>query len=137
MTPFNLKIITPAKVFFDDKSANVIVRTTVGDVGILAHHEAYIAALPTGKMRVMDKDGKYRAAAVATGTIRVEEGGEDVVILAQSCEWKEKIDIPRAEKSKKEAEKLMEDSSLSDMERDLAEQKYKRAINRLSVANDE
>ncbi|MCL1789703.1 MAG: ATP synthase F1 subunit epsilon [Oscillospiraceae bacterium] len=136
MTPFNLKIITPSKVIFDDKTENVIVRTTVGDVGILAGHEPYVAALPVGRMKMMDKDGKYKLASLSTGTIRVEEGGKAVVILAQSCEWKNQIDIPRAEKSKEIAEKRMADSDLPQMERELAEQKYKRAVNRLEVAKE-
>ena len=45
MTPFKLQILTPDGVFFDGMTDNVIVRTTVGDKGILAHHEPYVAAI--------------------------------------------------------------------------------------------
>jgi len=92
MAPFNLKIITPDKILFDGQTENVIVRTTVGDKGILARHEAYVAALPIGQLRMKTKEGKFRTAAISTGTVRVEENG-DTVILVQSCEWGDKISV--------------------------------------------
>ena len=141
MTPFTLKIVTPNGVFFPrgDKPLqvlNVIVRTTVGDKGILARHEPYVAALPIGKMRVMDINGKYRTAAVSPGTIRVEENG-DTVILVQSCEWKHKIDVERANAAKLKAEKRMANPNNSPVEKEIAEFKLKRALNRLEVAEEE
>ena len=48
---FRLKVITPQKLFFDDETENVIVRTTVGDVGILAKHIDYVAVLPAGPLK--------------------------------------------------------------------------------------
>jgi len=135
MTPFNLKIITPDKVFFDGETENVIIRTTVGDKGILAKHEPYVAALPIGKARVMF-DGKYRVAAVSNGTIKVAENG-DTVILTQSCEWGDEIDVERAEAAKKKAELKLSDKSVEGgdgKELAIAEFKLKRALNRLDAA---
>ena len=40
MKSFTLKIITPEKVFFDGETDQIIVRTTEGDIGVLAGHEA-------------------------------------------------------------------------------------------------
>ena len=45
MSTFSLQIITPEKIFFEGEVQRVIVRTTEGDVGILAKHEKYVAAL--------------------------------------------------------------------------------------------
>ena len=39
MSVFPMQIITPEKVFFDGEVQRVVVRTTEGDVGILAKHE--------------------------------------------------------------------------------------------------
>ena len=77
---FRLKVITPQKLFFDDETENVIVRTTVGDVGILAKHIDYVAVLPAGPLKVKMKDGNFRVAAVSSGTLKVSKEG--VVILA-------------------------------------------------------
>lgn len=150
MTPFNLKIITPNGVFFpnDDNQANqankankaeqvlnVIVRTTVGDKGILARHEPYVAALPIGKMRVKDIDGNFRTAAISNGTVRVEENG-DTTILVQSCEWSDKIDVSRAETAKEKAEERLSDKNVSEIDYDIAEFKLKRALNRINVSKN-
>ena len=38
MTPFHLKIVTPDGLIFDGQAEELIVRTTGGDVAILARH---------------------------------------------------------------------------------------------------
>ena len=101
MTPFKLQIITPDGVFFDGMTENVIVRTTVGDKGILAHHEPYVAAITISKFKVKI-DGDFRFGAIASGVIKV--GKEKTVILAQSCEWADEIDVDRAVRAKEVAE---------------------------------
>ena len=84
MTPFKLEIYTPDKLFFDGETENLIVRTTVGDKGILARHGDYVAALPIGKLKVKI-DGNFKIAAISEGTIKVSR--DKTVILTQSCEW--------------------------------------------------
>lgn len=131
MTPFKLQIITPEKTFFDGETEQIIARTTVGDVGILNGHEPYCAALGIGQMRVMI-DGQFRRAATSGGIIKVSK--EKTVILVQSCEWAEDIDVDRAEHAKSVAEGRMK-SADSDNELRLAEAKLKRALNRIDAAN--
>ena len=130
MTSFKLQIITPEKTFFEGETEQIIARTTVGDVGILNGHEPYCAALGIGQMRVMI-DGKFRRAATSGGIIKVSK--EKTVILVQSCEWAEDIDISRAEHAKQVAEDRMK-AAESDNELRLAEAKLKRALNRIDTA---
>ncbi len=130
MTPFRLEIITPEKTFFDGETEQVIVRTTVGDVGILNGHEPYCAALGIGQMRIMI-DGDFRRAATSGGIIKVSK--EKTVILVQSCEWAEDIDVARAEHAKQVAEERIK-AAASDNEILLAEAKLKRALNRIDAA---
>ncbi len=131
MTPFKLQIITPEKMFFDGETEQIIARTTVGDVGILNGHEPYCAALGIGQMRVMI-DGQFRRAATSGGVIKVSK--EKTVILVQSCEWAEDIDLDRAEHAKQVAEERIK-AAASDNELKLAEAKLKRALNRIDAAN--
>ena len=70
MTPFRLTVITSEKTFFDGETTEVIVRTTEGDIGILANHISLVAALPSGAMKVMVGD-ELRTAAVSSGLIKV------------------------------------------------------------------
>lgn len=131
MTPFRLEIITPEKTFFDGNTEQIIARTTVGDVGILNGHEPYCAALGIGQMRVMI-DGKFHRAATSGGIIKVSK--EKTVILVQSCEWAEDIDVARAEHAKQVAEDRMK-AAAGDNEFRLAEAKLKRALNRIDAAH--
>lgn len=130
MTPFKLEIITPEKKFFDGETEQIIVRTTVGDVGILNGHEPYCAALGIGQMRIMI-DGNFRHAATSGGIIKVNN--EKTVILVDSCEWADEIDIQRAEHAKENAEDRMK-SAESDRQIRMAEMKLKRALNRIDTA---
>lgn len=131
MTPFRLQIITPEKIFFDGETEQIIARTTVGDVGILNGHEPYCAALGIGQMRVMI-DGEFKRAATSGGIIKVSK--EKTVILVQSCEWADEIDINRAEHAKQVAEDRIK-AAQGDNELHLAEAKLKRALNRIDTAN--
>ncbi|MBE6902416.1 MAG: ATP synthase F1 subunit epsilon [Ruminococcaceae bacterium] len=130
MTPFKLEIITPEKKFFDGETEQIIVRTTVGDVGILNGHEPYCAALGIGQMRVMI-DGKFRHAATSGGIIKVNR--EKTVVLVDSCEWADEIDVTRAEAAKDRAEARIKKGE-SDRQIRMAEAKLKRALNRIDTA---
>ena len=130
MTPFKLEIITPEKKFFDGETEQIIVRTTVGDVGILNGHEPYCAALGIGQMRIMI-DGEFRHAATSGGIIKVSR--EKTVVLVDSCEWADEIDVDRAEQAKDTAEARIK-SAQSDKQIKMAEYKLKRALNRINAA---
>lgn len=132
MTPFKLQILTPDKLFFDGETDNLIVRTTVGDKGILARHEEYVAALPIGKLKVRI-DGNFRLAAVSEGVVKVSR--DKTVILVQSCEWADEIDLDRANSAKQRAEERMKMLQKEDKEYLIAEYKLKRALNRIETGN--
>lgn len=133
MTPFKLQIITPDGVIFDGMTDNVIVRTTVGDKGILAHHEPYVAAITISKFKVRI-DGEFRYGAISSGVIKVSK--EKTVILAQSCEWADEIDVDRAVRAKQVAEERISTYEKSNDQKnlDIAEFKLKRALNRIEIA---
>lgn len=131
MTPFKLQIITPEKKVFDGETEQIIVRTTVGDVGILNGHEPYCAALGVGQMRIMI-NGEFRRAATSGGIIKVSK--ESTTILVQTCEWADEIDVKRAEAARDAAEERKK-SAHSDRELMLAEAKLSRALNRIDTAS--
>lgn len=131
MTPFKLQIITPEKTVFDGETEQVIVRTTVGDVGILKGHEPYCAALGIGQMRIM-QNGEFRRAATSGGIIKVSK--EMTTILVQTCEWADEIDVERANAAKAAAEERLK-AAKSDKELLLADAKLKRALNRIDTSS--
>ncbi len=130
MAAFSLSIITPEKIFFNGEVAQIIVRTTEGDIGILANHTRLVASLPSGPLKVKQEDGSWRTAAVSTGLLKV--GGNKVSILANAVEWADEIDIDWAKRSEEDARRrLREEQDKHAL--DMAELKLKRALNRISV----
>ena len=131
MNVFDLQIVTPDGMLFDGKAQKIILRTTSGDVGILANHINYVAALSIGVAKVVTEDGE-RKAACSGGMVSVTDGV--VRVVATTFEWGEDIDIVRAEKARAKAESRMEGSKSSDYEHKLAEIKLKKALVRLRAS---
>ena len=132
MSTFMLQIITPEKVFFEGEVQRVIVRTTEGDVGILAKHEKYVAALPSGPVRITLENGKERLSALSGGAVKVSPS--QTAILANAVEWAEDIDVDWAKRSEQDALRRKENSK-DQQELQYAEMKLKRALNRLRVSS--
>lgn len=129
---FSLSVVTPEKIFFDGETTQIIVRTTDGDIGILANHTSLVADLPSGPLKVMQADGKWRTAAISTGLLKV--GGNKVSILANAVEWADEIDIEWAKRSEEDARRRLQEQK-DKHELDLAELKLMRALNRISVSS--
>ena len=134
MNSYKLKIITPEKIFFDGETTQIVVRTSEGDVGILAGHIDYVSNILTGPLKIKQQEsGEYRVAAAADGIIIVSDG--EVTVLPQSAEWSDEIDLERAEAAKIRAEQKIKEAKSSGAAFDFAEAKLKRALNRISVYN--
>ena len=132
MTSFPLKIVTPDGLVFDGSAEQIIVRTTSGDVAILARHINYVAALGMGRAVVV-ANGNRRAAACIGGMLSVS-GGE-VTLVPTTFEWSDKIDVERAEAAYQRADKVLHDSNATDTDLKLAEARLHRALVRKSVAS--
>ena len=133
MTPFHLKIVTPDGLIYDGQAEELIVRTTGGDVAILARHMDYVAPLGMGRAVVVS-GGTRRTAACIGGMLSVS-GGE-VTLVPTTFEWADKIDLERAEAAYERADKVLHDERASQTDLKLAEAKLHRALVRKSVASD-
>ena len=131
MTGFALKIVTPDGLLFDGTAQQLTVRTTSGDVAILARHVNYVAPLGMGEATVT-VDGEKRYAACIGGMVSVVDGV--VTLVPTTFEWAEDIDVARAKLSEERAEKSLEKKDATDMEIGLAEARLKRALIRKNVA---
>lgn len=132
MTPFSLKIVTPDGSKFDGQVEELVVRTTTGDLGILAGHINLVAALGMGRATVI-QEGKKRYGACIGGMVSVING--QVSLVPTSFEWAEDIDTARAEASMQRAKHTLSDKSSSDTDLRLAEARLRRALVRKGVAS--
>ena len=133
MTPFHLKIVTPDGLIYDGQAEELIVRTTGGDVAILARHMNYVAPLGMGRAVVVS-GGTRRTAACIGGMLSVCDG--EVTLVPTTFEWADKIDLERAEAAYNRADKVLHNENASQMDLKLAEAKLHRALVRKSVASE-
>lgn len=132
MTPFALKIVTPDGLIYDGQAEEIVVRSTSGDLGILAGHVNCVAPLGMGRATLII-DGKRRYAACIGGMISVVDG--KVTLVPTTFEWAESIDAARAEASQQRAEAILHKKDSSDTEIQLAQARLHRALVRRSVAS--
>ena len=131
MTPFPLKIVTPDGLVYDGPAEELVVRTTAGDMGVLAGHENCVASLGMGRATVI-VDGQRRYAACIGGMLSVMEG--HVTLVPTTFEWADQIDLARAERSYDLAQAVLKNKTAPEQDIRVAEARLKRALVRKSVA---
>lgn len=130
MAKLMLEIVTPDKMFYKDEAEMVIVRGSEGEMGILFDHEPFVTPLDIGTIRIKN-NGQFKIAALSQGYLQITE--EKVVILSDTAEWPEEIDVERAEKARERAEKRLQQKT-PDLDILRAEIALKKAAARLGVA---
>ena len=131
MTPFPLKIVTPDGLIYDGEAEELIVRSSTGDVAILARHVNYVTSLGMGRAVVI-AGGQRRTAACIGGMLSVVDGS--VTLVPTTFEWADDIDIERVEASLQRADKVLKNKDASNTDIQLAEARLHRALVRKSVA---
>ena len=132
MNSFPLKIVTPDGLIFDGHAEELIVRSTTGDIGILAGHINCVAPLGMGRATVIT-GGSRRYAACIGGMVSVLDGV--VTLVPTTFEWAEDIDSVRVEKSLERAQQILGSKDASGTDIRLAEARLRRALVRRGVAS--
>ena len=131
MTSFPLKIVTLDGLFYDGEAEEIIVRTTMGDMGVLAGHLNCVAPLGMGRATIVI-NGQKRYASCIGGIIFVL-GGE-VKLVPTTFEWAEDIDVARSERVAERARRILADPDATPQQLHNAEAHLKRAQVRINVA---
>lgn len=100
MNKLSLKIVTPSRIMYDGEAEMVIMRTKVGDIGIMAGHQPLVTVLDYGVLKLKISENEEKRAAVLGGFVEID--GEGVNILTDIAEWSDEIDKVRAERQKRE-----------------------------------
>jgi len=134
MNAFDLKILTPARAFYDGICTSLVVPTLDGLYGIQANHENLILAVIPGTLRLRKEDEHGREevieAAVSSGLLKVESG--EVMLLVDTAERAEEIDLIRAEQEAAAAqEELLQKRSAQ--EHRMAQERLARSIGRIQT----
>ena len=116
MNTFQVHILAADKTFYEGPCVSLVVPTTDGERGILAHHSSMIAAIQPGTLRYQVPGEEPRLAAISPGMVKVEDN--DVLVLVDSAERPEALLQQR-----------------SRQEHQIAQATLARALNRLRVKN--
>lgn len=132
MATFNLKIFSPYGVHYEGEAEAITLRTVTGDVSIWPNHSNTVTALDIGRCTVVI-NGEKRIAACNRGLLNVTKN--NVQVLAATFEWKEDIDLERAQS---ELERRKEELKNATGEKEIARAKIriKRELVRLRVKTE-
>jgi F-type H+-transporting ATPase subunit epsilon len=130
---YQLTVLTPTRTLLDQRVVSIVAPGSEGYLGVLANHAPLITALIPGKLTIRDPGGVIPLYALSGGFLEVSKN--HAVVLADSLEEPELIDVDRAMRAAERArERLRDTSGRWDVER--AECALRRALNRVKVAED-
>lgn len=126
---FELRIITPDRVFYEGRAEMVEFNTTEGQIGVLPGHIPLTVIVKPGILTIHEAE-EEKTAALHAGFAEILP--ERITILAEIIEWPDEIDEHRAEEALHRAEeRLHSKTPETDIAR--AETALQRAIARIEV----
>jgi F-type H+-transporting ATPase subunit epsilon len=131
---FNFEVHTPRRIFYSGKVQAIIISIEDGEIGIYANHSPFTAHSVTGTLRIKDDKGCWRAAFACGGILEVKEHKN--VLLVESADWPEEINVEKILKIKKQAEETLKNAQLK-FEIDKAKKILHHAECRLKVVEQE
>jgi len=106
MAAFPLELVTPERILFSEEVQAVRAPGINGSFGVLARHAPMLTALTTGLIKLTLANGFDAFIATSGGFMEVSR--QKVIILADSAELSEEIDVEKARAAAERARKLLE-----------------------------
>ena len=112
MPNLHVKMVTAERQLIDEQAEMVIAPGGAGEIGILPRHIPLITTLKPGELRIRRAD-EEQLFSVGGGFLEVRtiEGGSEVIVLADTAERAEDLDLSRAEEAKRQADQHLADKS--------------------------
>ncbi|WP_341779600.1 F0F1 ATP synthase subunit epsilon [Levilactobacillus sp. HBUAS70063] len=130
----SVSIVTPDGRVYEHDGELLVIKTKLGQLGIMPNHVPVISSLEVDEVRIKH-DGEEDEVAVNGGFLEFSDNV--ATIVADSAERQDDIDVGRAESARDRAKaaikKAQEEHDADTLAR--AEVALRRAINRINVAN--
>ncbi len=109
-TPFPVEVLTPEGEVFNDEVVQISTRTTIGSLGILAHHQPMLAMLDPAELRLYKSDSDVLTLAQGEGYLQIQRDSRVLILVEEAgkpedldrSEWEDKL--RRADEELSEAE---------------------------------
>ncbi|MFI3201950.1 MAG: ATP synthase F1 subunit epsilon [Eubacteriales bacterium] len=126
---FEIKIITPDRVFYEDVATMVEFNTTEGEIGVFKNHIPMTVIVQPGILALTNEDS-VKIAALHSGFAVIL--ADKITIMAEIIEWPSEIDLDRATAARERAEnRINMKENATDLLR--AETALHRAMARIEV----
>ncbi len=132
MVKLRVEVVTGEReVLVEDDVDMVVAPGIEGQLGILPQHAPLVTTMVPGELRIV-KGGNEEALAIGGGFLQV--GPDRVLVLADTAERSEEIDLARAEDARRRAEAAVSDPRAAGVDPSLAQAAMRRSTVRLRVA---
>ena len=125
-----LEIVTAERLVYTDEVDAVIAPGVKGQMTILPHHAPLMTMLEPGEL-CLRKGADETFIAISGGFLEVLQNR--VIVLADTAERAEEIDLARAEAAKARAEERLSQRAEKDLDLVRAEAALRRSLARLKV----
>lgn len=127
---FNLDIVTSTRTVFSGEVQSFSAPGILGGFQVLFNHAPLLSSIKVGRVKIIEVSGKEVHYATSGGFAEVN--ANKVILLAETAERSDEIDVQRAEEAKRRADERLRKEEHVDEER--ARAALVRAINRLKIA---
>ena len=131
-TKFPVEVLTPEGEVFNDEVEMVSTRTSVGSIGVLAHHAPLMAILEPTELRLHRSEGDVVRFAQGEGYLQVVDN--TALVLVEEAHAPDEIDRADFESRLQEARDAVERAEEGSEERARYERNVKRYETFLEVA---
>jgi len=101
------ELTTPERVVLQEEIDGVTLPTTAGEITVLKDHIPLVATLVPG-MATVHKGGEEEYLAVSGGFVEVRPGNR-VIVLADTAERADELDLEKVEEARARAARLLEE----------------------------
>lgn len=129
-----VEVITPSKQAYSGSAISVSIPGTLGGFQILYNHAPILSSFEIGTIKIVEADNKETKYATGGGTVEVLDN--KVLILAESFEAPDDIDVERAKKALERAKDRLAKRKQAEIDEARAEAALKRAVNRLKLTGN-
>ena len=126
-----MDVVTPEQIIYSDFVNSVTVPGVDGEMGIWPHHSPLITLLQPGELRIR-KGSEEIGIAVGGGFLDVRR--DSVIILADTAERDESIDVQKAAEAIQRAQQTSSNTRMSAADKAAADASLRFELVRLKVA---
>jgi F-type H+-transporting ATPase subunit epsilon len=120
---FQVEVLTPEGEVFSEEVQMVSTRTTIGSIGVLAHHQPLLAMLDPTELRLYKTDSDVVSFAQSEGYLQV--ANNRALLLVEEAHEPGSLDAGDLRSRLDAAEKALEEAE-EDSERERVAQRDKR-----------